>query len=249
MVGFTQSDSPLPPLMHVHIGAALVIDIDVLKTELAEDLHLLARDIGGPDIGMPTPPIIRGVFSPILRKWISDSGMNPIHRAAGKQSQFRVYDNQEHVRLCEQKHYMNWYGLVPITGMMIGGGLPRDPNSTASHHIKSDREVIYNYNAFRIQKIAYCGGRFLTREQCVRFTADRMGGTHTQAQVKPRDNDPLDFLELTGAAIRPNGEVQLMGKAEFEKVKEYKLDGRLVYSLMHLIVLDTARRFYNGLQV
>jgi hypothetical protein len=224
------------------------IDLEVLKAELAEDLHLLARDIGGPDIGMPSPPVIRGVIAPILRKWVSDNGMNPIHRAVGRQSHFRVYDNQDHIRLCKQNHYVHWYGMVPISKLMTGGGLPRDPKSTVAHNIKSDREVVYDYNAFRIQKMAFCSGRFLTREQCVRFTADRMGGTHTQAQAVPRKNDPVEFLELTGAAIAPDGNIQLMGKAEFEKVREYKVEGCFVYSLMHLIVLDAARRLHDGLQ-
>lgn len=224
------------------------IDVEVLKAELAEDLNLLARDIGGPDIGMPTPPVIRGIIAPILRKWVSDNGMKPIHRAVGQQSQFRVYDNQEHVHLCKKNHYVHWHGMVPILGVMIGGGLPRDPKKTLLHNLKSDREVVYDYKAFRIQKMAFSGNRFLTREECVRFTADRMGGTHTHAQAKPRENDPVEFLELTGAAIATDGNVQLMGRAEFEKVREYRLEGRLVYSLMHLIVLDTARRFHDGLK-
>ena len=223
------------------------IDHKVLSAELAEDLGLLARDVGSPDAGMPTPSIIRGVFAPILRKWVSDNGLKPLHDLAGRQSHYTVYDNKPYADLCNRDHFIHWHGMVPIMGAMVGGSLPRDPAKTSISHLGADREVRYDFKAFRIQKMAYSGGRFLTREQCVRFTADRMGGTHTQAQAKRKSHDPVEFLELTGAAVGQDGNVQLLGKTEFEKAQEYVSDGKFVFSLMHLIVLDTARRFHEGL--
>lgn len=194
---------------------------------------------------MPTPTVIRGIIAPILRKWISDNGLAPLHRAAREESSFVVDDCPEDIGLCEKGFYKHWTAELPILNTRVSTGQLSD--SSRSLPSARSRTISVPFKKFANQRMAYSAGRFLNRRDSVRFVADRMGGAHTTYQAKFKPHDPVEFFNLTGFVVdKSSRNVRILANLNDESAL-HKGNGAFVYSVVHLIVLDTARRFFDGL--
>ncbi|WP_159090016.1 hypothetical protein [Ruegeria sp. Alg231-54] len=221
---------------------------DSLIDELKGDLEILSRYQVSPNHEFPSQHEIRSILAPILRKWMCDNGMNPVHKKlGGQQSMFSVPDHSGFVNEAKTNKAINkWFAAVPVPlGLAVEVQFIKDAEVT-SRCKKGD--TIYDFNAFRVQKVGYSSGKFITREEIARFVADKMGGTHTQSQATPvKDVRKLSFLDLVMVAIHSEGKIVETGDNPTEDQRKlWQQSGYNVYSCLHLNVLDSAHRFYNG---
>lgn len=222
--------------------------IDSLLDELRGDLGILSRYQTSPNHDFPSQHDIRSIVAPILRKWVSDNGMKQVHDLfGGRQATFKVPDHSEFVREAKVNKVVDkWFSAVPVPlGLMLEVQFIKD-EKIVSRCQKSEAEL--DFKAFRIQKVGYHRGKFITREEIARFVADKMGGTHTQSQAKEvKDVRKLDFIKLAVVAI--NGSTRTIETADnptTDQIEDWKQSGYSIYSCLHLNVLDSANRFFRG---
>ena len=176
--------------------------------------------------------------------------MSQLCRATKSQPIFRVYTDKVSVDRCKRGEMVHWTAMTDINGVAIATGLPKLEHVHKQYPTGDAKTWEYEFklNQFRVQKVAYNKGRFVTREQSLRYLADKMGGTHPhQVGRKARQNDISDILDLHGATFFPkSNNWQLMNGMDPTLVAEYENRGGLVFSMLHLIALDSARRFCQG---
>lgn len=218
-----------------------------LAEELREDLAVLRHHVGEPN-DLPNPAFIRATLSPILRKWICDDGLGPIHRAASEQSVFTVQNTDHIVKKKDLVAYELWHCEMPIAGNGIGQIRPKDANNDPLGSVETGGEVKRKFRTFRQQKIAYLNGKSLTRDMCLRYFADQMGGTHTIDQAKKKNGPAATFIEMAGFAFDPETrDSKMFWPGEFQNAARLRADGKWIFNFMHICALDTARRFHEGL--
>ncbi|CUH43445.1 hypothetical protein [Ruegeria atlantica] len=89
---------------------------DSLIDELKGDLEILSRYQVSPNHEFPSQHEIRSILAPILRKWMCDNGMNPVHKElGGQQSMFSVPDHSGFVNEAKINMAINkWFAAVPV---------------------------------------------------------------------------------------------------------------------------------------
>ncbi len=212
---------------------------------LQGDLEILGRHINTDFNKYPSQHEIRTIISPILRKWISDNGMRYFHDKDKKLSTYIVINTSAFVEECKNNDKVDkWIMQLPFREFLIQMYFldKKDFQRCNKGEIKCD------FNSFRNQKIAYNNGNFITREECIRFVANKMGGIHTQEQAKPLKNKAqLEFVRMMVIAFSPKKRIiaNLDGSSELQ-LETYKKQGYSLYPLLYLVVLDSAIRFYKG---
>lgn len=227
----------------------MTAELNILKKELIEDIQLLRSDFKYPT-SIPTAPKIRAQISPILRKWICDNGLSPLCKEYKAKPLFKVINDKVEIDRCKRGEIAHWTATNNIGALGIGTGRIKPEYIHKTYRKGDDKsmEYLFKFNEFRVQKVAYINGRFVSRNESLRYLADKMGGTHShQVTRKPRNFDLSDLLKLHGATLFPeNNSWQLMNGMEPDKVSEYESQGGIVFSMLHLIALDSARRFCEG---
>lgn len=217
------------------------------KSDLQGDLDILSRHLGGRG-AFPTQHDIRAIIAPILRKWICDNGIKTIHDEYRTQSTYTVPNFKGYVYECQNNGLDTWLMTLPVIDDLYVDVEYIQDKSIKKRCVLGDTE--YNFNAFKNQKVAYLNGEFINRDECIRFLANKMGGAHTQKQSKHEKKESLvKFVSLFVVAIDYGSrQVHAFDQSGEERLHELQRRGYATYSAMHLVVLDTARRFNDGMR-
>jgi len=218
------------------------------RVELEAELEILERYLGGKDT-FPTHHEIRVIISPILRKWISDDGLSHIHKEYPELSIYTVNNHDGYVEACKKKITNTWLMSLPVVGdMYVDVNYIEDKDTINDCELG---EIEYDFDNFKKQVVACVDGDFITRSECIRFVANKMGGAHTQSQAYlERKESLVEFITLFVVAIDHKAGVvnALDVRSCSEKLGDLQRDGYSTYPALYLVVLDTARRFVSGMR-
>lgn len=227
----------------------LTIEQRQLVRILLDDYHVLGRDVEDRRI-LPTPPIIRAVISPILRKWLVEGAIYQLGKVKQTQFAFSVYSSDDVIEQCVAGRMLFWLELIRLFGNRISTGCPIDPSFAVP--MGNPRPVDLKTSKFVSQKMIYFEGIFFSRKDIVKFCANKMGGTHLSSKINSDNDLILERMKLFGLLVKPastnsNVNVTLPGRYAMDAIKKAEANGEIFYSFPHLVLLDSAHLFFEAI--
>ena len=155
-------------------------------------------------VALPSPPEIRAMFSPILRKWMLEPQFHRLQKLIRPRTmRFPIIGNGQAVKLCEAGQFEHWMGVMFIGTIGVStaqvaqkhlGKKPPSPRVPAA--------VPQLAKHFFGQKMFYWKDAFYTRTDMVKWLANRFGGAHLDFQ-RADDEAHIDSSRTTSESRSP----------------------------------------------
>lgn len=225
-----------------------------LKSEEVEMVLQLLEDVAAIEAAnvarFPTAVELRTVFTPILRRWIADGGFFTIQKLLASPLTFTTYSHVDDVTACKLGAYKWWMGPVDCgEGLIVKPAVSTRKYAPGELQERKLFEIAQKAKLFFEQKMFWWKGQFYTREDLIKFAANKLGGVHYDlnrnlsfSHVEEIQNHfAIQYRhELKDIYIVPPGEI-----AALRTNPEVRSD---LYDAIQLCVGDTANIFVRGIQ-
>lgn len=212
---------------------------------MLEDTAILARDVPNTKVA-PRPEVIRSVISVILSKWSEGNGISQLQRYLGKDAvRIPALDFGRAIQCCNDGTLRTWIGPLALFDTQVGVAGAESPDKQGLFDPNSMKDTELRVTQFFEQQIAYIDNEFIRRKQIVDYARNKGGAHLSDGKTKERLEQ---FRLLQGVVFdRRKNTISLSGGAHLEEAQNSLSSEKGAYDSVQLVVLDTARRFVNGI--
>jgi len=227
---------------------ALLPEDRELVLQLLEDIDALER---GRIIGLPSSDELRTTVTPILRRWIVDGIFFQIQRLLPTPITFVSYSRTDAVKACKAGAYKWWMGLVDCgQNLMLGPGalsgkfVGNEIKNRGSFKITQKPKLFFSQEAF------WWKGRFYSRSDLIKFSANKLGGVHYDL-ARNQSETHIEEIQNHFAILYEHEKrnILVVPPAEIPKYRADPILRRNLYDAIQLSVGDTAMIFCSGIRV
>lgn len=217
--------------------------------QLLDDVSIIEAHF--PLGGIPTPSLLRTCFAPILRRWIAEGVffraqklILPTHVT------FATTSNTRAMEQCGAGVYEHWMELMffGTIGVSVSRktaqhvhDVPERPDAAALEPTPKKAKKFFE------QPMFFWKSDFYTREDVIKWHANKLGGVHLDFRRKEDEAHINEIKTHFGFELKGGLRAMLMGE-EIERGRADRARRQSVYDATELIAMDTARIFASGIR-
>jgi hypothetical protein len=220
-----------------------------LILQLLDDVQLLERKVA---YDLPSPTDLRATFSPVLRRWIIDGAFFLVQKLLTERVLFEMYSRTDDVKWCQAGIYTWWMGTI-----YSGNGIAIGTNRLAQKYADNRDLIPERRKPFLIsQKAKMFFGqpcflwkeKLYTREDAIKFLANKLGGTHYAMDRHKKEIHVQEIQSQFGVIYDSPGNARILAPGELLALRADPNTRDRVFDAIQLTVGDTASIFCKGIR-